>query len=163
MQHLCDENVKQSALLTHSPHRRLQQEDERRASPGSLACSVRWTGVSPAGAAAGWPRTGWTLHRPVTDWRASATTRLQRRDNGRTKTSGSLLEKVRPSEWTLVTLMTDTLLTFLSLLLRGRCFCRVPCRPVSVCHVDEPHHCSWGRVQKLGYNQNLNHLKCLKM
>lgn len=81
---LNDQNVKCSALSTHSPHRRLQQ-DEWRASPGSPAWSVPWTGVSPAGAAAGWPSWGWSLRRPATDRRESGTIRLQTSENSQPK------------------------------------------------------------------------------
>lgn len=59
----------------------------------------------------------------------------------------SVLEKVTTQ--VSHTRLSDASLTFLSLWLRWSCFCRVPFWPVSVCHVDEPHHCSWGRSERV--------------
>lgn len=148
---LKDQNVKYSALSTHSPHRLLQQEDERRASPGSPVWSARWTGAAPAGAPAGWPRRSWSLRRPATDWRGPGTPRLQTSDTNQTNQQVRCLKgnhQIKPCSTTL-TKHFDTSLTFGSLLLRRCCFCRVPFWPVSVGHVDEPHHCSWRRSQRV--------------
>lgn len=143
------QNVKHSAVSTYSLHHLLQQEDEQRASAGSPACFLLRTEVVPAGALAGWPRRGWNRHRPVMDWRELETPRLLTSVISQTKQRSQCSESNHAAtSWTLLNHWHfDTLLTSLSLLLRRSRFCRIPVRPVSVSHVDEPHHCSWRRSE----------------